>query len=218
MVDFCTVPFHKPQFQLERRASNLLVMETTATNTTTEMALQLDRRLEWAVGKVAADKAAWMYGDYFAEIGPLMAEYGAISAATFAVVATSIAGVQPTSGAFTSWAAAENRVGFHEDPRFTKLRPARDAALEAFSDGHAMQSMDEVITLNTNSDYAVVIATSYPLGAAPIFSLPLMSDSPRQTYAGKSFSLLPWSDETEQLMTTPSDGVEVYRIRFNPKS
>ncbi|MBL4633014.1 MAG: hypothetical protein JKY56_04035 [Kofleriaceae bacterium] len=180
------------------------------------MTLQADRRLEWAVGKVADDKAAWMYGEYFAEIGPVLAEYDNQQAASFAVVATNVKGVQPTAGVFSTWPSAEARVGFHEDPRFTKVQPARDAAMEMFSFGNSIESMDEVITLNTDSDYAVIIAKSYPLSAAPIFRLPLSKDSPEQTYAGKSFSLLPWNAEVEQLMTSSADGVEVYRVRFNP--
>lgn len=186
------------------------------TNTTTQMALQANRRLEWAVGKVADDKTTWMYGEYFPEIGPVLAEYDNQQAASFAVVATNTKGVQPTAGVFSTWPSAETRIGFHKDPRFTKVQSARDAAMEMFSFGNSIESMDEVITLNTDSDYGVVIAKDYPLSAAPIFELPLAKDSPEQTYAGKSFSLLPWGDEVERLMANSADGVEVYKIRFNP--
>jgi len=183
---------------------------------TTEMNLRADRRLEWAVGKVADDKMAWMYGEYFAAMGPVMAEYGSEQAAGFAVVDASIDGVKPVSGAFTTWPSAEARIGFHEDPRFLKIQPARDDAFDMFSDGHAFESMNEVIALNTDSDYAVIVAKRNPLNSDSIFDLPLQADSPRQTYSGKSLSLRPWSDAAEGLLSDTPEGVEVYRIRFNP--
>ncbi|MCP5039071.1 MAG: hypothetical protein GY945_15870 [Rhodobacteraceae bacterium] len=183
---------------------------------TIEMTLSADRRFEWAVGKVADDKMAWMYGEYFAEMGPVMAEYGNEQAAGFVVVDASIDGVKPTSGALTTWPNAQASVGFHQDPRFLKIQAERDAAFDMFSFGHAFQSMDDVITLNTDSDYAVIFAPSNPLESDPIFDLPLEPDSTGQSYAGKTFSLRPWSDAAEQLMSDTTSGVEVYRIRFNP--
>ncbi len=183
---------------------------------TIDMTLSADRRFEWAVGKVADDKMAWMYGEYFAEVGPVMAEYGMQQAASFVVVDASIDGVRPTNGSLATWPNAQARIGFHEDSRFLNIQAERDAAFEMFSFGHAFQSMDEVITLNTDSDYAVIFARSNPLDSDPIFDLPLEADSPSQTYEGKSFSLRPWSDAAEQLLSDTPDSVEVYRIRFTP--
>ena len=40
-----------------------------------------------------------------------------------------------------------------EDERFTKLLPRRDQALN-LSDGHLLETLDAVIALNTDSDYA----------------------------------------------------------------
>jgi hypothetical protein len=183
---------------------------------TIEMKLSADRRFEWAVGKVADSKMEWMYGEYFAQMGPVMAEYDLQQAAGFVVVDASIASVKPASGVLSSWPNAEARIGFHNDPRFKTVQAERDAAFEMFSDGHAFQSMDEVITLNTDHDYAAIISKGNPLESDPIFDLPLEPDSPRQTYADKSFSLRPWSDAAERLLSETPDGVEVYRIQFNP--
>lgn len=185
---------------------------------TVELVLRAGRRLEWAVGKVADDKMAWMYGEYFAEIGPVMAEYGSQQAAGFVVVDASINGVKPATGALTTWPSTEARRDFHEDPRFKKVHAERDAAFEMFSAGHAFESMDEVISLNTDSDYAVIIASGNPVDSDPIFDLPLEPDSPSQFYVGRSFSLRPWSEAAEQLMSEAQDAVEVYRIRFSPSA
>ena len=183
---------------------------------TIEMTLSADRRFEWGVGKVADDKMAWMYGEYFAEMGPVMAEHGMEPAATFVIVDSNIDGVKPTTGALSTWPSVQARVGFHTDPRFKNIEVERDAAFEMFSFGHAFESLDEVISLNTDSDYAVIFAQGNPLEHAPIFDLPLELDSPSQTYAGKSFSLRPWNDAADQLLSNAPDGVEIYRIRFNP--
>jgi hypothetical protein len=182
---------------------------------TIEMTLSADRRFEWGVGKVNDDKMAWMYGEYFAEIGPVMAEHGMQQAASFVVVDASIDGVKPANGALATWPNAQARIGFHQDPRFLNIQVERDAAFEMFSFGHAFEAMDEVITLNTDSDYAVIFAPSNPLESDPIFELPLEADSPSQTYAGKSFSLRPWGEAEEQLLNSSPSETEVYRIRFN---
>lgn len=183
---------------------------------TIEMTLSSDRRFEWAVGKVADDKMAWMYGEYFAAMGPVMAEYGNEQAAGFVVIDASIDGVKPASGVFSTWPDAEANIGFHKDPRFLNVQVERDAAFDMFSFSHAFQSMDEVITLNTDSDYAVIFAQGNPMESDPIFDLPLEPDSQNQTYAGKNFSLRPWSEAAEHLMAETPDGVEIYRIRFDP--
>lgn len=183
---------------------------------TIEMTLSADRGLDWGVGKVMDDKMAWMYGEYFAEVGPVMVEYGMQQVANFVVVDASIDGVKPTSGALASWPNAQARTGFHVDPRFLKVEAERDTAFDMFSFGHAFQSMDDTITLNTDSDYAVVFAQGNPLASDPIFALPLEHDSPNQDYAGRAFSLRPWSDAAEALLSDTPEGVEVYRIRFNP--
>lgn len=183
---------------------------------TTEMKLSAERQLEWAVGKVADDKIAWMYGEYFAQMGPVMAEYGSEQAASFEVVDASIEGVKPVSGVFSTWPSAQARIDFHTDPRFLEIQQERDAAFDMFSFGHSIESMDEVIALNTDRDYAVIIAKSKPLDTDPIFDLPVQADSPDQTHAGKSLSLRPWNDMTDRLLSETPEGVEVYRIRFNP--
>ncbi len=183
---------------------------------TTEMKLNADRRLEWAVGKVAEDKIAWMYGEYFAQMGPVLAEYGSEQAASFKVVDASIEGVKPASGVFSTWPSAQARIDFHADPRFLEIQQERDAAFDMFSFGHSIETMDEVIALNTDSDYAVIIAKGNPLDTDPIFDLPVQADSPEKTYVGKSISLRPWNNMADRLLSETPDGVEVYRIRFNP--
>ena len=56
-------------------------------------------------------------------------------------------------GASFAWPAANNRDNLFEDERFTKLLPRRDQALN-LSDGHLLETLDAVIALNTDSDYA----------------------------------------------------------------
>ena len=59
---------------------------------------------------------------------------------SFAVLATNAAGVTPAMGSLTNWTSAEARGGFHNDSRFTELKPRRDDALDLLSDGHLFQS------------------------------------------------------------------------------
>ena len=149
-------------------------------------------------------------------MGPVMVEHELSQLASFAVIATNVVGVSPVMGSFSSWPSAEKRAAFHNDPRFVAVRAERDEALDRLSDGHLFQSMDEVIALNTDSDYAVIIAKDAGAVADPIFTLPLISDSPEQNYAGMSISLRPWSDSDEALLKSSPSDTDVFRIRFNP--
>ncbi|WP_412564696.1 hypothetical protein [Thalassobius sp. MITS945101] len=183
---------------------------------TVEMKLSADRRLEWAAGKVAEDKMAWMYGPYFAAMGPVMAEHGNETAAGFVVVDASGTGVKPASGVFSSWPSAEAHAGFHTDPRFLEVVEERDASFEMFTGGHFVDAHDEVLVLNTDHDYALVIAATQSLPQPPIIDLKVSDDNKRTNHQGKSLALYPWTDAAEELRVAPGDGAEVYRIRFNP--
>lgn len=183
---------------------------------TTDLILKADAHVEFAVGKVTAGKEAWMFGEYFPAVAPMMAEYGYSQLASFAILATNTVGVKPDSGVFSSWPSAEQRAGWHNDPRVKKYLPERDASMDVLLGGNLFQSMDEVITVNTDADYAVIIAKENPLDSAPIFDLPLRGDSPRQAYSGKTITLRPWSDAAEQLLSAAPGEAEVFRIRFNP--
>ena len=183
---------------------------------TVELTLTADRRLEWAVGKVRPEKMEWMYQDYFGAVGPVMAEHGMKNLVGFEVRDASGTGVKPTAGALTTWPSAEARIKLHKDARFTPWLPERDDAFDIFEDGYFIEALEEVLTLNTDQDYAVVISSKQPLEAA-IFDQAMTTDSPNQKLAGKSLALYPWSDAADALLAAPAEGMEVYRIRFNPK-
>lgn len=182
---------------------------------TTELNLIADARIEFGFGAVTAGKEEWMYGEYFPSMAPTMAEHGLSILAGFGVIATNFAGGNPQTGSLASWPSAGQREALHNDPRFLTIQPARDAAMDLLSGGHLFQSMEEVITLNTDSDYAIIIAKDDGLVSDPIFALPHASDSPEQTYAGKSLILRPWSDADEQLLKSSPTEAEVFRVRFS---
>lgn len=182
---------------------------------TTELNLTSNSRIEFGFGTVTPGKEEWMYGEYFPSMGPTMAEHGLSILAGFGVIATNYAGGDPQSGSLASWPSAEKREALHNDPRFLEIRPARDAAMDLLSGGHLFQSMDEVITLNTDSTYAIIITNDSSVVSDPIFALPLASDSPEQTYAGKSIMLRPWSEADEVLLKSSPAEAEVFRVQFS---
>lgn len=182
---------------------------------TTELNLSADARIEFGFGTVTAGKEEWMYGEYFPSMAPTMAEHELTILAGFGVIATNFEGGTPQSGSLASWPSAGKREALHNDPRFLAIQPARDAAMDFLAGGHLFQSMDEVITLNTDSDYAIIIAKDDGLVSDPIFALPHASDSPEQTYAGKSIMLRPWGDADETLLKSSPIKAEVFRVRFS---
>ncbi|KMW58146.1 hypothetical protein AIOL_003117 [Candidatus Rhodobacter oscarellae] len=185
---------------------------------TAELNLTADARIEFGFGTVKTDKQDWMYGVYFPYMAPTMAEHGLAILAGFGVIATNFAAGAPQTGSFASWPSAAHRAALHSDPRFLAVQPDRDAAMDLLSGGHLFQSMDDLIALNTDKDYAVIIAKHEADITDPIFVLPLAEDSPEQVFAGKSIILRPWSDADELLLGGAPTEALVFRVRFSPSA
>ncbi len=184
---------------------------------TTELKLKADSRLEFAFGRVLPGKEKWMAEEYFGAMGPALIANGFSRLAGAGVLATNVEGLDPVMAVFCSWPTASDRAAFQNDPGFIEIRPARDAALE-MSDGHLFDPIDEVIALNTDSDYAVVVSDADNALPDPIFSLPLSDDSPEKAYESKSIALLPWSDAAERLLNGAPEQATVFRVRFEAAS
>jgi hypothetical protein len=185
---------------------------------TTQLVFRPDARIEFGFGTVTAGKEEWMYGEYFPTMGLTMAKHELTIMAGFGVIATNFSGDMPKTGSLASWPSAARRAALHSDPKFLAIQPARDAAMDFLSGGHLFQSIDDVITLNTDSDYAIIITADVSSAADPIFALPITKDSPEQTYAGKSLILRPWGDTDDALLASPPRKAEVFRVRFSPSA
>jgi len=183
-----------------------------------QLTLKCDINLEFAIGKVTKGKEVQVFGEYFPLINPVLAEYATSQLGSFSITDTNKTGVVAEMGSLTNWSSANDYNRFHNDPRFTKIKPLRDGALDLLWDGHFFISLDKVVNIDTDAEYALVIAEGNPIGLDPILDLPFASDSPKQAYAGKSMTLHLWNDNAEQLLTTPMIEAEVFRIRFNAPS
>ncbi len=183
---------------------------------TLELTLQADTLVDFAFGKVIAGKEMQVFGEYFPVIVPLLQECGIQPMQSFVVLATNNTGTTPEQGALTQVPSAEKFAQFHADPRFIEARPIRDEAMVFLTDGNLFKSQDLVVNLNTDSDYAVIIAEGNPMKTEPMLTLEMAQDSPKQTYASKSLTLHLWDNQTEQLLNGPADKAEVFKIRFNP--
>lgn len=182
---------------------------------TAQLVLTPDARIEFGFGTVTSGKEEWMYGEYFPAMGPTMAEHGLNIMAGFDVIASNFTDGTPKTGSLASWPSAANRAALHSDPTFLAIQPARDAAMDMLSGGHLFQSIDDVIALNTDRDYAIILTADPHAAADPIFALPLTEDSPEQIYAGRSLVLRPWSDADEEFLGRSPTEAEVFRVRFS---
>ena len=185
---------------------------------TAELNLAADARIEFGFGTVTAGKEAWMYGEYFPYMAPTMADHELSILAGFVVVETNFVGGDVQSGSIASWPSAANREALHNDPRFLKIQPDRDAAMDFLTGGHLFHSLDDVVSLNTDRDYAIIVTDDIDAVSDPILVLPFASDGPEQTYTGKSLILRPWGVAEEALLKSPPAVAEVFRVRFSESS
>jgi len=183
---------------------------------TIELTLKLNTCLELAIGKVSKGKEAVVFGEYFPVVAPVMQECGIQQLGSFAVIEANSVAVKPEMGSFTQCPSADNFLQFYNDPRFLKVKALRDNALDLLLDGNFFKPVEQVVSFNTDCDYALVISESNPLATTPILSLSFANNSPRKIYTGKVMALHLWSEKTEQLMSKPEGEVLVLRIRFNP--
>jgi len=183
---------------------------------TFELTLKSDSFIDFAFGKVTKGKEMQVFGEYFPVINPILEKCGIQSLCSFVVLETNSPGMTPEQGALTHIPSTESFARFHRDPRFIEARPLRDDAMEFLADGNFFSSLDEVVTLDSDADYALIITEGNPLNVEPQLELPAAKDSPKQIYSGKSMAIHPWNDDAELLMNTSLSEAIVFRIRFNP--
>lgn len=171
--------------------------------------------LEFAFGTVTKGKEAQLFGEYFSVVNPVLADHGANTAASFAIIDTNWQGVTPVMGALTFWPTLENRKGFHQDERFLNVKALRDDAMDLLCGGHLFTPTDKEVSLDTNLDYALILSEENTQGLEPLVNLPFVTNSPEQTYVGKSLALYVWSEMTELLLSSTVSSCEVFRVRFN---
>lgn len=184
---------------------------------TTELNLKSDSCLEFAYGRIMPGEEKWMAEEYFGSMGPALMANGFRRLVAGGVLATNVKDMTPVMAVFSAWPSAAKRAAFQSDPGFLAIQPERDKRLE-MSDGHLFEPIDEVISLNTDADYAIVIAGDNSRLPEPIVSLPLSADTHDATFAGKSISLLPWSDAADDLLSLDPEQATVFRVRFEPAS
>ena len=149
---------------------------------TLQLTIDSKLKLEFAFGKITQGKEMQLYGEYFPAIMPIIADYANQQVGTFAVIAANIQGITPEMGAFTHWSSLESHQGFYSDSRFTKVKALRDDSLDFLSDGHFFKSLDKVIDIDTDADYAVVISKDCVIDLTALLTLPLDSESHEQNY------------------------------------
>jgi len=183
---------------------------------TFELTLKPDSFIDFAFGKVTKGKEMQVFGEYFPVITPILEECCIQPLCSFVVLATNNPGMTPEQGALTLIPSIESFARFHSDPRFIEARPIRDDAMEFLADGNFFNSLDAIVTLDTDADFALIISKGNPLNIEPLLELPASKDSPNQIYSGKSMAIHPWNDDVELLMNSSSAETVVFRISFNP--
>jgi len=182
---------------------------------TLQLTIDSKLKLEFAFGKITQGKEMQLYGEYFPAIAPLIADYANQQVGTFSVISSNIQGTKPEMGAFTHWSSLDAHQGFYSDSRFTKVKPLRDDSLDLLSDGHFFKSLDKVIDIDTDADYAVIISKDYPVDITDLLTLSLDNESPKKSYLGRYLTLALWNESTDELLKNESTEAEVFRIRFN---
>ena len=146
---------------------------------------------------------------------PTLDEYGQAPLGSFAVLSANTKGVLPAMGSFGSWPNPEAFEKFHRDERFLAVKEQRDAALSMLSDGHFLEAKEQLLEVDTQQEYALLIADHAPLHSEPTFEMSVAEDTRNSAYAGKTLSFHPWTEVTEALSQSDPAELEVYRIRFN---
>ncbi len=185
---------------------------------TIELSLTSGTLIEFGYGKVIKGKEMQVFQEYFPLINPVLEECGIQSLTSFIILATNSPSPVPEQGALTHVPSTENFARFHNDPRFIKAKPLRDDAMEFITSGNFFRSINKVVTLDTDADYALILSGDNPLNSNPLLELSAAEDSLEQTYAGKSMTLHLWNNEAEQLMGISSTETVVFQIRFNPSN
>jgi len=184
---------------------------------TCELVLKSNSYIDFAFGKVIQGKEMQVFTEYFPLITPVLEECKIQSLGSFAILATNSTGPVPEQGALTQVPSPEKFAQFHNDSRFIEAKPLRDDAMTFLNDGNFFTSIDEHLTLLTDSDYALIIAKEHISDIPPLLTLEAAKNSPKQHHFDKSLSLSLWSDHAETLLTGSEDDCLVFKLRFFAK-
>lgn len=180
--------------------------------------LTKDTKLEFAFGKVTEGKEYQVFAEYFPLVGALMAEYGLQQLATFAVLASNVAGVKPTQGSVSQWPEVKGHERLRGDERFAKHLPMRDEAMDLLSDGHIFDTTDDNIEISSDEEYGFIVSSEIPSSHVnSLVQLDLAEGGFNQEYLNKSLVLFPWSDDVENLLEKNPEDLTVLKVKFNPQ-
>lgn len=98
--------------------------------------LSPDVRFELAFASVIPGKEAQLFSEYFPAVGPVVANLGGVSLASFVILESAADIETPTIGALFQWPTVAAYQALHEDQRFLALKPVRDDALSQLWNGH----------------------------------------------------------------------------------
>ena len=183
----------------------------------TVLKLTDDTKLEFAFGKITEGKEQQVFADYFPLVGPVFAEYGLQTLATFAILASNVEGVKPTQGSVTQWPEVRGYERLIGDERFTKHRPIRDDAMDLLSDGHIFETTDNDIEINSVEEYGFIVSSEVPADVNSLVQLDLAEDSFNQEYSNKSLALFPWGSHAERLLEKNQKDLTILKVKFNPQ-
>ncbi len=181
----------------------------------TVLKLTKDTKLEFAFGNVIEGKEHQVFAEYFPLVAPVIAEYGSQQLATFAVLASNVAGVKPTQGAISQWPEVNGHEKLVGDERFAKHVPIRDEAMDLLSDGHIFDTTDNDIEISSDEEYGFMISSETPSYINRLVQLNLAEGSFNQEYSDKSLVLFPWSGDAEALLEKGQGDMTVLKVKFN---
>jgi len=183
-----------------------------------ELKLALGSFVDFAFGTVLKGKESQVYQEYFPMVAPAMHEHALKPLRPYGILASNLQGLVAEQGALTYVSSVTNFQKFYQDPRFVQAKPLRDQAMLFLEDGNLFTSIDIQLSLNSETEYALIVSETNPLPTPALLELALAESSPNKSYMGKSLFLQPWNETAEQLMLQPAEQTLVFRIQFFPEA
>ena len=179
--------------------------------------LPADTLLELALASVIPGMESQYFEDYSPQARPIAMDHGATPVACFNVLEAVTDAPTPTIGAFIQWSSLNAHRELASDPGFLAIKNRRNETMSYLSSGHFFAvAVTTNFTIETDTAYAIIVASVDVNLPETALSLRLSDASPNMDGAGRTLKIAKWTQEAQMLSDMKRSYASIYKIRFNP--
>lgn len=171
--------------------------------------------IELSFASVVAGKEGVLFGEYFPQVMPILADLGGVSLGSFSIRKSTSDLINPQMSALFQWPNLDAFYALHKDKRFLAIKDIRDDALCLLSNGHFFEVKEDTsLTFIEGQSYAMTVNTVSSDSLSPLNRLKFNKvKSAEGNYQLDTVSIGQWEPKDDALLSDAS--INIYQLERN---